>query len=87
VPAEDDEFANYHSGANKQGHPINKYEIAVLLNPYCGIKPKLIHPHGRKDGERGYDTSWPEFTLAFKHYLGKELPAGRSVVRDKKPRK
>jgi hypothetical protein len=82
VPAEDDEFANY------RGHPINKYEIAALLKPYCEIHPKLIHPHGRKDGVRGYDTAWPEFTLAFKHYLGgKALPRGRSAVRSKKPRK
>jgi Protein of unknown function (DUF3631) len=81
VPAEDDAFANY------RGRPINKYEIAVLLRPYCDIRPKPIHPRGGKTTDRGYDTTWPEFTLAFKHYLGKALPQGRSVVRAKKPRK
>ena len=79
VPAEADEFANYQNG-----RPINKYQIATLLKPYCGIQPKLIHPRGGKTGDRGYDGTWPEFTLAFKHYLGKALPRGRSVVRKKK---
>src|SRR5262245_65928567 len=32
VPAESDAFANY-----KNGRPINKYEIAALLKPYCDI--------------------------------------------------
>src|SRR5262245_61356893 len=78
VPAESDEFANYH------GRPINKYEIAVLLKPYCNIQPKLIHPRRGKTADRGYDTAGPEFTLAFKHYLGKALPEGRSVVRKRR---
>jgi hypothetical protein len=82
VPAESDEFANY-----KNGHPINKYEIAALLRPYCNIHPKDIHPRGGKTGDRGYNTTWPEFTCAFKHYLQKTLPVGRSVVRNKKRRK
>ena len=80
VPAESDEFANY-----RNGQPINKYQIAALLKPYCNIRPGLISVRGRKDRDRGYDTTWPEFTLAFKHYLGKALPPGRSVVRKKKP--
>jgi putative DNA primase/helicase len=80
VPAEDDAFANY-----KNDRPINKYQIAALLKPYCDIQPKLIHPRGGKTADRGYDTTWPEFTLAFKHYLGKALPRGRSVFRNKKP--
>jgi hypothetical protein len=81
VPAESDEFANYH------GRPINKYDIAALLKPYCNIQPKPIHPRGRKTSDRGYDTTWPEFTLAFKHYLGRALPRGRSVVSRQKSRK
>jgi len=82
VPAESDVFANYQNG-----RPINKYQIAALLKPYCNIQPKIVHPRGGKTGDRGYNTTWPEFKLAFRHYLGKELPAGRSVVRSKKPRK
>jgi hypothetical protein len=74
VPAESDEFANY------RGRPINKYEIAALLRPYCGIRPKPIHPKGGGTSDRGYDTTWPEFTLAFRHYLGKALSEGRTVV-------
>jgi hypothetical protein len=82
VPAEDDEFTNYH------GRPINKYQIAALLKPYVGEKwPGLISVRGGKDRDRGYDMASPEFTTAFKHYLGKALPRGRSVVRSKKPRK
>ena len=81
VPAEDDEFANYH------GHSIKKHEIATILKPYCNIRPRLISVRGRKDRDRGYDTTWPEFTLAFKHYLGKALPLGRSAVRHKRPKK
>jgi uncharacterized protein DUF3631 len=71
VPAGDDAFANY-----KNDRPINKYQIAALLKPYCDIQPKLIHPRGGKTADRGYDTTWPEFTLAFKHYLSKALPRG-----------
>lgn len=82
VPAESDELANYQNG-----RPINKYQIAALLRPYCNIRPKDIHPRGGKTSDRGYNTTWPEFTRAFKHYLGKTLPAGRSVVRNKKRRK
>jgi hypothetical protein len=81
VADESDEFANY-----QHGRPINKYEIAVLLKPYCGIAPKTIHPRAGKTADRGYNTAWPEFTQAFKHYLGKTLPVGRSVVR-KTPKK
>jgi hypothetical protein len=80
VPAESDEFANYQNG-----RPINKYQIAALLKPYCNIRPKNIHPRGRA-ADRGYDTSWPECEIAFKHYLGKTLPKGRTVVR-KRPGK
>ena len=72
VPAESDELANYQNG-----RPINKYQIAALLRPYCNIRPKDIHPRGGKTSDRGYNTTWPEFTRAFKHYLGKTLPAGR----------
>jgi hypothetical protein len=82
VPAESDEFANY-----RNGRPINKYEIAVLLKPYCNIQPKIVHPRGGKTGDRGYNTTWPEFTGAFRHYLGKTLLGGRSVVRNKKRRR
>jgi hypothetical protein len=82
VPAESDEFANY-----KNGRPINKYQIAALVSPYCNIRPKDIHPRGGKTSDRGYNTAWPEFTRAFRHYLGKTPPAGRSVVRNKKRRK
>jgi putative DNA primase/helicase len=82
VPAESDEFANYQNG-----RPINKYQIAALLSPYCNIRPKIIHPRGGKTGDRGYDTSQQEFTRAFRHYLKKTLPVSRSVVRNKKRRK
>jgi putative DNA primase/helicase len=74
VPAESDEFANYQNG-----RPINKYQIAVLLKPY-GIRPKPIHPRGRA-ADRGYDASWPESGIAFRHYLGKTLAKGRTLVR------
>jgi hypothetical protein len=74
------EWANYN-----KGHPISKWQIAALLRPYCDIQPKNISIKGKT--HRGYDGTWPEFTTAFKHYLGKELPATRSVVREKKPRK
>jgi putative DNA primase/helicase len=79
VPAEDDAFACY----GKFGRPINKFEIAALLKPY-GITPGVIHPRGRA-ADRGYDADW--FATAFKHYLGKALPRGRTVVRKptKKP--
>jgi uncharacterized protein DUF3631 len=79
VPAESDEFANYQNG-----RPVNKYQIATLLRPYCNIRPKDIHPRGGKTSDRGYNTTWPEFARVFRHYLGKTLPAGRSVVRNKK---
>jgi putative DNA primase/helicase len=82
VPAEDDEFANYCG----RGRPINKFEIAALLRPYCDIQPKVIHPRGHA-ADRGYDTSWSEFILAFKHYLGKALPGGRTLVRNRKRHK
>jgi putative DNA primase/helicase len=51
VPAESDVFANYRGG-----RPINKYEIATLLKPYCGIQPKPIHPRGRNTCERSIDA-------------------------------
>jgi len=76
VPAEDEEFANY------KGHSINRYEIAVLMKKY-GIRPAIIHPRG-KAADRGYDTRRPEFVTAFKHYLGKDPPEGRTVVRQQK---
>jgi putative DNA primase/helicase len=74
VPTEGDEFANYRN----HGRAINKYEIAQLLKPY-GIKPGLIHPRGKKTADRGYNAAW--FETAFKHFLRKSLPEGRSVVR------
>jgi putative DNA primase/helicase len=43
VSEEDDTFASY-----QHGRPINKYEIAVLLKPYCGIHPKTIHPRAAR---------------------------------------
>jgi hypothetical protein len=77
VPAEDDAFACY----GKFGRPITKFEIAALLKPY-GIAPDLIHPRGGKTADRGYDVAW--FATAFRHYLGKGVPGGRSVVRKRR---
>jgi hypothetical protein len=74
VPPEDDAFACY----GKFGHPINKFEIAALLKPY-GIAPGNIHPRSGKTTDRGYKAEW--FATAFRHYLGKALPEGRSVAR------
>jgi Protein of unknown function (DUF3631) len=79
VADDESDWANYRGrGA------INKFEIAQLLKPY-GIAPTVIHPRGRA-ADRGYDISRPEFEIAFKHYLGKSLPEGRTVVR-KRPGK
>ena len=82
APAEHDAYADYRG----RGHSIKKHEIAALLRPYCNIRPRLISVRGRKDRDRGYDTSSPEFVRAFRHYLGKTLPRGRSAVRRKKPK-
>jgi putative DNA primase/helicase len=73
----DDAFADY----NGRGRPINKYEIAKLLRPYR-VFPRLIHPRGGHTSDRGWDAA--DFKTAFRHYLGKNLPEGRSVVRNKK---
>jgi len=78
LPAFGDEWANYKD----KGRPINKWEVAVLLRPFK-IKPDVIHPRGHPP-DRGYDAAW--FAIAFKFYLGKFLPGGRTVVR-KRPRK
>jgi Protein of unknown function (DUF3631) len=74
LTADESEWASYRGRG-----PINKFEIAQLLRPY-GIAPDVIHPRGRP-ADRGYDASWPEFEIAFKHFLGKTLPRGRTVVR------
>jgi putative DNA primase/helicase len=79
LTADESDWASYRGRG-----PINKFEIAQLLRPY-GIGPKIIHPRGRA-ADRGYDATWPEFEIAFKHYLGKTLAKGRTVVR-KRPRK
>jgi len=74
VPPEDDAFASYKN----HGRPINKYEIAALLKPYK-VFPGHIHPPGGKSADRGWNATW--FETAFRHYLGKAVPGGRSVVR------
>jgi putative DNA primase/helicase len=76
--AADDAFADYKG----RGRPINKYEIAALVKPYQ-VFPGTIHLRGRPS-DRGWNAAW--FATAFKHYLGKTLPAGRAVVR-KSPKK
>jgi hypothetical protein len=73
VPAEDDVFAYF----KHHGRPINKFEIAHLMKMYK-IAPDVIHPRGRP-ADRGWNAAW--FEVAFKHYLGKSLPGGRTVVR------
>jgi hypothetical protein len=80
VPAEDDGFASYRH----HGRPINKYEIAALLKPYR-VAPGLIHPRGGKTADRGWNADW--FDVPFRHYLGKALPGGRSVVWKPRPKK
>jgi hypothetical protein len=70
----DAEWCNYRD----RGRPINKWEIAALLRPF-EIYPDNIHPRGGKTTDRGYDAAW--FEIAFRHYLGKSLPRGRSVAR------
>jgi putative DNA primase/helicase len=74
VPAEDDEFADYRNS----GRPITRFQIAALLRPYQ-VYPGLIHPRGGHTADRGWNAT--SFAIAFKHYLGKPLPEGRSVVR------
>ena len=74
VPAEDDEFADYRNS----GRPITRFQIAALLRPYQ-VYPGLIHPRGGHTADRGWNVT--SFATAFKHYLGKILPEGRSVVR------
>jgi putative DNA primase/helicase len=78
LPAIDEEWGDYKG----RGRAINHWELAVLLRPY-GIRPKVIHPRGRP-GDRGYNTSWPEFATAFKHYLPETLARGRTVVRPRR---
>jgi hypothetical protein len=73
---DEEEWCNFRG----RGRPINRYEIAVLLKPF-GITPGLIHPRGGRTADRGYDGYWPAVGIAFRHYLGKTLPEGRSVVR------
>ena len=77
---EEEEWCNYKN----KGRPINRWEIAALLKPF-GIRPGNIHPRGGKTTDRGYDAAW--FTKAFKHWLGKTLPVGRSVARKRKLRR
>jgi hypothetical protein len=74
VAAEDDEFADYKNS----GRPITRFQIAALLRPYQ-VYPGLIHPRGGHTADRGWNET--SFAIAFKHYLGKTLPEGRSVVR------
>jgi hypothetical protein len=74
LAAEDDAFADYKG----RGRPINKYEVAQLFRPYQ-VYPGLIHPRGGHTADRGWNAT--SFAIAFKHYLGKTLPEGRSVVR------
>jgi putative DNA primase/helicase len=80
TPAEDDEFDNYRD----HDRPINKFEIAKLLRPYQ-VFPRLIHPRGGHTADRGWNAD--SFEIAFKHYLGKTLPQGRSVVRTRRVQK
>jgi uncharacterized protein DUF3631 len=75
LPTYGDEWANYRDS----GRPINKWQIKELLKPFH-IGPDVIHPRGRP-ADRGYDVRWPEFEVAFRHYLGKEPPVGRTPVR------
>jgi hypothetical protein len=81
LPVYDDEWANYQN----RGRGINRWEIANLLRPFK-IRPHVIHPRGHP-ADRGYEIA--QFEVAFRHYLGKGLPRGRTVVRKrrKKPRK
>jgi hypothetical protein len=74
LPAYGDEWANYRD----RGRPINKWEVAALLRPFK-IYPGAIHPRAGKTTDRGYDVA--RFETAFRHYLGKTLPEGRSVIR------
>jgi hypothetical protein len=76
LPAYGDEWANYRN----LGRAINKWEIAQLLRPYK-IVPRVIHPRGRP-ADRGYDVA--QFEVAFRHYLGKPLPGGRTLVRKRR---
>jgi putative DNA primase/helicase len=78
LPVYGDEWANYRN----HGRAINKWEIAALLRPFK-IAPRIVHPRGGKTADRGYVVT--DFEIAFRHYLGKAPPEGRSVVR--KPRK
>ena len=78
LPAYGNEWANYKGS----GRPITKWQVAELLAPFK-IYPDVIHPRGRS-ADRGYDTRWPKFEIAFRHYLGKETPAGCTLVRKEK---
>jgi hypothetical protein len=83
LPSYGDEWANYKG----RGRAINKWELAALLKPFK-VRPSDIHPRGGHTADRGYNEVW--FEIAFRHFLGKELPGGRSVVRKRrrgKPRK
>jgi hypothetical protein len=74
--SDDDVWANYRN----LGRPINKWEIAQLLRPYR-IRPSVIHPRGGKHAPAGRGYKAGQFTIAFRHYLGKGLPGGRTTVR------
>jgi putative DNA primase/helicase len=81
LPAIDEEWGNYKG----KGRAINRWEVAVLLRPY-GIAPDVIHPRGRP-ADRGYDTRWPSFARAFKHFLPVTPPRGRTLVRKARRRR
>jgi hypothetical protein len=85
VPAEDDEFADYKGS----GRPITRFQIAALLRVYPSspdpiepLAPGLVHPRGGHTADRGWHED--RFAIAFKHFLGKTLPTGRSVVRTRR---
>jgi putative DNA primase/helicase len=73
LPAYGDEWDNYKN----RGRAINKWEVAQLLQPFK-IFPGVIHPRGHA-ADRGYAVG--QFEVAFRHYLGKPPPQGRTVVR------
>jgi putative DNA primase/helicase len=81
LPVYGDEWANYKN----RGKPANKWDVAQLLRPY-GIGSNVIHPRGRV-ADRGYRDT--QFEVVFRHYLGKSLPGGRTLVRKRRktPRK
>jgi hypothetical protein len=82
LPSYGDEWENFKG----RGRAINKWEVAALLKPFK-VYPGVIYPRGGHLTDRGYNVAW--FETAFRHFLGKELPGGRTVVRKRrgKPRK